>query len=53
MDVQIISAVAKAYANFDDANDGLNIASFTVGTNFTYEAWIDVISVTGGNGFAT
>ena len=37
--------------NFDGTNDGLDVASFAIGTNFTYEAWINATSVTGGNGW--
>lgn len=37
--------------NFDGSNDGLDVASFTVGTNFTYEAWVNAATVTGGNGW--
>ena len=37
--------------NFDGTNDGLDIASFTIGTNFSYEVWVNATSVTGGNGF--
>jgi hypothetical protein len=37
--------------NFDGSNDGLDIASFSIGANFTYEAWVNAAIVTGGNGF--
>jgi hypothetical protein len=48
---QQIQGQVDGSLDFDGANDGLNIASFTIGTNFTYEAWINATSVTGGNGF--
>jgi hypothetical protein len=48
---QQVSGKIDGSLNFDGIDDGLNIASFTIETSFTYEAWINAAVVTGGNGF--